>query len=107
MRKRESIQKWAFVLAIVSLVCVIPSLVMAETVEVTGIVYAAAWDDNDNVTAVVIEVDNGENMLVTNSGKGGELLKLDDGTQVKANGSISITEDGIRSITVSKYSILE
>lgn len=104
--KKKSWLQVVCLLAMVTLVCV-PSL-FAETdeVEITGTVYAIDRDENNNVTAAVLATDEGEEIVVVNSGKGMELLLLDEKT-VKATGMIAKDEDGNKTITVTKYIILE
>jgi len=94
------------VLTMVTLVCV-PSLFAAtDEVEITGTVYAIDRDENNNVTAVLIVTDEGEEIVIANSGKGMELLLLDEKT-VKATGMVAKDEDGNKTITVNNYIILE
>ena len=104
--KRRSWLQLVCVLAMVTLLCV-PSLFAAtDEVEITGTVYAIDRDENSNVTAVVLATDDGEEIVVINSGKGIELLQLDEKT-IKATGIIAKDEDGNKTITVAKYIILE
>ena len=104
--KRRSWLQLVCVLAMVTLLCV-PSLFAAtDEVEITGTVYAIDRDENSNVTAVVLATDDGEEIVVVNSGKGMELLQLDEKT-VKATGMIANDVDGNKTITVTKYIILE
>ena len=60
------------ILAIVVLMGTMPLFAATEEVEITGTVFAAEWDANDNVTAVVIATEEGEEIAVANSGKGME-----------------------------------
>jgi hypothetical protein len=94
------------VLAIVVLMGTLPLFAATEEVEISGTVFAAEWDANDNVTAVVIATEEGEEIAVVNSGKGMELLKLDE-KNVRATGSIGMDEEGRKTITVTKYIIQE
>jgi hypothetical protein len=94
------------VLAIVVLVGILPLLAATEEVEISGTIFASEWDANDNVTAVVIATEEGEEIAVVNSGKGMELLKLDE-KNVRATGSIAMDEEGRKTITVTKYIIQE
>ncbi len=79
---------------------------IAQTVTVTGVVYADDWDDNDNVTAVVIETEDGEEYGISTDGKGKELLKLED-KRVELTGTVSEHGEGEKTITVTTYRILE
>jgi len=94
------------ILAIVVLMGALPLFAAAEQVEITGTVFAAEWDANDNVTAVVIATEEGEEIAVANSGKGVELLKLEE-KNVKATGSIVTDGEGRKTITITKYIIQE
>jgi hypothetical protein len=94
------------VLAIVVLVGILPLLAATEEVEISGTVFASEWDANDNVTAVVIATEEGEEIAVVNSGKGMELLKLEE-KNVRATGSIAMDGEGRKTITVTKYIIQE
>ncbi len=104
--RKESLLRMLFVFAIIALVCAVPLLAAAEEVEITGTVLASEWDANDNVTGVVIATDEGEEIVVSKSGKGMELLKLDEKT-VKATGMIAMDQDDNKTITVTRYVILQ
>jgi hypothetical protein len=94
------------ILAIVSLMGAVQLFAATEEVEIAGTVFASEWDANDNVTAVVIATEEGEEIAVSNSGKGKELLKLEE-KNVKATGSIVTDEEGRKTITITKYIIQE
>jgi hypothetical protein len=94
------------VLAIVVLMGSLPLFAATEEVEISGTVFASEWDANDNVTAVVIATEEGEEIAVVNSGKGMELLKLEE-KNVRATGSIAMDEEGRKTINVTKYTIQE
>jgi hypothetical protein len=94
------------VLAIVVLTGTLPLFAATEEVEISGTVFATEWDANDNVTAVVIATEEGEEIAVVNSGKGMELLKLEE-KNVRATGSIAMDEEGRKTINVTKYTIQE
>ncbi len=94
------------VLAIVVLMGSLPLFAATEEVEISGTVFASEWDANDNVTAVVIATEEGEEIAVVNSGKGMELLKLEE-KNVRATGSIVMDEEGRKTINVTKYTIQE
>ncbi len=94
------------VLAIVVLMGSLPMFAATEEVEISGTVFASEWDANDNVTAVVIATEEGEEIAVVNSGKGMELLKLEE-KNVRATGSIAMDEEGRKTINVTKYTIQE
>ena len=94
------------VLAIVFLVGTLPLFAATDEIEISGTIFAAEWDANDNVTAVVIATEEGEEIAVVNSGKGMELLKFEE-KNVRATGSIAMDEEGRKTITVTKYMIQE
>jgi hypothetical protein len=94
------------ILAIVVLMGTMPLFAATEEVEITGTVFAAEWDANDNVTAVVIATEEGEEIAVANSGKGMELLKLEE-KNVKASGSIVTDEEGRKTINITRYIVQE
>ena len=94
------------VLAIVMLMATLPIFAAAEEVEITGTVFAYEWDANDNVTAVVIATEEGEEIAVSPSGKGVELLKLEE-KNVKATGSIGTDEEGRKTINITRYIVQE
>ena len=104
--KKKSWLQVLCVLAMVTIVCVTSSFAATDEVEITGTVYAIDRDENNNVTTVVLATDEGEEIVVVKSGKGMELLTLDEKT-VKATGVIANDEDGNKTITVTKYTILE
>ena len=72
------------ILAIVALMGRLPLFAATEEVEIAGTVFASEWDAKDNVTAVVIATEEGEEIAVSPSGKGTELLKLEE-KNVKAD----------------------
>ncbi|UCG12523.1 MAG: hypothetical protein JSU72_18870 [Deltaproteobacteria bacterium] len=94
------------VLGIVMLMATLPIFAATEEVEITGTVFATEWDANDNVTAVVIATEDGEEIAVSPSGKGMELLKLDE-KNVKATGSIVTDEEGRKTINITRYIVQE
>ncbi len=104
MLKKRSLLLVCCVLAIFALVCAPTLFAATDEVEISGTILASEWDANDNVTAVVIATDEGEEIVVSNLGKGAELLKLDE-KSVKATGLIVTDEDGRKIITVTKYMI--
>ncbi|MGD8917042.1 MAG: hypothetical protein PVH35_10630, partial [Syntrophobacterales bacterium] len=63
-------------------------------------------DANDNVTAVVIATEEGEEIAVAASGKGMELLKLEE-KNVKVTGSVVTDEEGRKTVNITKYIIQE
>ena len=77
-----------------------------EEVEIAGTVFASEWDAKDNVTAVVIATEEGEEIAVSNTGMGKELLNLEE-KNVKATGSLVTDEEGRKTITITKYIIQE
>ena len=94
------------VLAIVALMGSLPMFAATEEVEIAGTVFASEWDANDNVTAVVIATEEGEEIAVSHSGKGMELLKLEE-KNVKASGSIVTDQEGRKTINITKYIVQE
>jgi len=94
------------ILAIVALMSAVQLFAATEEVEIAGTIFASEWDANDNVTAVVIATEEGEEVAVAKSGKGMELLKLEE-KNVKATGSIVTDEEGRKTITITKYIIQE
>ena len=105
MRKNSLLQLLGLV-TIITLVCTTPIFAATEDVEITGTVFVSEWDANNNATAVVIATEEGEEIVVSNSGKGMELLKLDE-KSVTATGTIAIAENGTKTIKVTKYMINE
>ena len=102
MLRKKILLRVLCVLAIVTLLGAVPLFAATEEVEIIGTVFGTAWDTNDNATAVVIATDDGEEIAVSNSGKGTELLKLEE-KNVKASGFIAQDEGGMKTITVNKY----
>ena len=94
------------ILAIVALMGRLPLFAATEEVEIAGTVFASEWDANDNVTAVVIATEEGEEIAVSPSGKGMELLKLEE-KNVKATGSIVTDQEGRKTIKITKYIVQE
>jgi len=106
MLRKKTLLRVLCVFAIVTLLGAVPLFAATEEIEIAGTVWASDWDANDNVTAVVIETDEGEAIGVSTSGKGVELLKLEE-KKVMVTGSIATDKDGIKTITVTKYIIQE
>jgi hypothetical protein len=106
MLRQKTLLRVLCVLAIVTLLGAVPLFAATEEVEITGTVWASDWDANDNVTAVVIETDEGEAIGVSSSEKGVELLKLEE-KKVMVTGSIATDKDGNKTITVTKYILQE
>ena len=94
------------ILAIVALMGSSILFAATEEVEIAGTVFASEWDANDNVTAVVIATEEGEEIAVSPSGKGMELLKLEE-RNVKATGSIVTDQEGHKTINITKYIVQE
>ena len=80
------------------------NLFATEDVTIIGTVYAAAWDENENVTEAVIAC-IGREYIVINDAVGGQLLTL-DGADVKVTGVVGEDDDGNWMITVTKYEIM-
>jgi hypothetical protein len=106
MQSRKPLLRVFCLLAIITLVCSFPVYAAMDEVEVTGTVFALEWDSDDNVTAVLIATEEGEEITVSNMGKGVELLKLEEKT-VKATGRIDTDEEGRKTITVTRYMVQE
>lgn len=102
--RKKTLKGVVCVLAFITLVCAVPLLAATEEVEITGTVFATEWDADDNVTAVIIETEEGEDIAVSKSGKGMELLKLEE-MVVKATGLLVTDEDGRKTLTISRYII--
>ena len=102
MLSKKTLLRVLCVFAIVTLLGAVPLFATTEEVEIVGTVFGTAWDANDNATAVIIATEDGEEIAVSNSGKGMELLKLED-KNVKASGFIAQDEGGMKTITVNKY----
>jgi hypothetical protein len=102
MLRKKTLLRVLCVLAIVTLLGAVPLLAATEEVEIIGTVFGIAWDANDNATAVIIATEDGEEIAVSNSGKGTDLLKLEE-KNVKASGFIALDEQGMKTITVNKY----
>jgi hypothetical protein len=92
-----------FAMTTFSLVCA-TNLFAAESVTITGTVYPAAWDENDNVTEVVI-TGVGQEYIVMNNAVGEQLLRH-NGMDVKVTGILGKDNHGNRKITVTKYEIM-
>ena len=104
--RKKSLLPVLIILAFVALVSGVQLFAAAEQVEIAGTVFAAEWDAKDNVTAVVIATEEGEEIAVSNSGMGRELLNLEE-KNVKATGSLVTDEEGRKTITITKYTIQE
>ena len=102
MLRKKTLLRVLCVLAIVTSLGAVPLLAATEEVEIIGTVFGIAWDANDNATAVIIATEDGEEIAVSNSGKGTDLLKLEE-KNVKASGFIALDEQGMKTITVNKY----
>lgn len=77
----------------------------ADEVTITGTVYAAAWDENENVTAATIVAWTGEEYAIVNNAIGQQLFKLDS-KDVKATGIVGEDSEGNKTITISKYEVI-
>ena len=106
MLRKKTLLRVLIILAVVALIGTMPLLAATEEVEIAGTVFASEWDANDNVTAVVIATEEGEEIAVSNTGMGKELLNLEE-KNVKATGSIVTDEEGRKKITITKYTIQE
>lgn len=106
MLKKKILLRVLCILAIVTLLGAVPLFAATEKVEIIGTVFGTEWDANDNATAVVIATEDGEEIAVSNSGKGIELLKLEE-KNVKASGFIVLDEEGKKTITINQYVLQE
>jgi hypothetical protein len=104
--RKKTLLPVLIILAFVALVSGVQLFAATEQVEIAGTVFAAEWDAKDNVTAVVIATEEGEEIAVSNSGMGKELLNLEE-KNVKATGSLVTDEEGRKTITITKYTIQE
>jgi hypothetical protein len=104
--RKKTVLLFLGILAIAALVGSLPVFAATDEVEIAGTVFASEWDANDNVTAVVIATEEGEEIAVSPSGKGKELLKLEE-RNVKATGSIVTDQEGHKTINITKYMIQE
>ena len=105
-QRNKSLLRVICLLAIITMACSFPVFAATDEVEITGTVFALEWDSDDNVTAVLIATEEGEEITVSNMGKGVELLKLEEKT-VKATGRIDTDEEGRKTITVTRYIVQE
>ena len=102
MLRKKALLRVLCVCAIVTLLGAVPLFSATEEVEIIGTIFGTAWDANDHATAVIIATEDGEEIAVSNSGKGMELLKLEE-KNVKATGFVAQDEGGMKTITVNKY----
>jgi hypothetical protein len=80
------------------------NLFAAGAVTITGTVYPSVLDDNANPTEVVIMNEAGDFAVVDNA-TGRQLLKL-VGKDVQVFGVVKKDDQGRRTITISKYTIM-
>jgi hypothetical protein len=76
----------------------------ADETTITGALYASAWDDNANPTAVVIMNEDGD-FAVVNDAIGQQLLEL-AGKDVQVNGVMEEDNKGRRKIRVLRYTLM-
>jgi hypothetical protein len=103
---KKAMLRFLSILVIVVLMGSLPLFAATDEVEISGTIFASEWDANDNVTAVVIATEEGEEIAVAPSGKGMELLKLEE-KNVKATGSIVTDQEGRKTIKITKYIVQE
>ena len=103
---KKAMLRFLSILVIVVLMGSLPLFAATDEVEISGTIFASEWDANDNVTAVVIATEEGEEIAVAPSGKGMELLKLEE-KNVKASGSIVTDQEGRKTINITKYIVQE
>jgi len=106
LHRRKFLLRVLLVFAMLSLVSVGPLAAVTDEVELTGMIYASEWDNNGNITAVVIETEEGEEVAVSNSGKGLELLELEEKV-VTVSGMVTTDAEGHKTITITRYLIQE
>ena len=104
--RNKAMLSFVSILVMVVLMGTLPLFAATEEVEIAGTVFASEWDANDNVTAVVIATEEGEEIAVSPSGKGMELLKFEE-KNVKATGSIVTDQEGRKTINITKYIVQE
>ena len=92
--RKKVVLRFLCILTIVALMGSPILFAATEEVEIAGTVFASEWDANDNVTAVVIATEEGEEIAVSPSGKGRELVKLED-------------QEGRKTINITKYIVQE
>jgi hypothetical protein len=102
--RKKSLLSVLCLLAVISLICAFPRIATAE--QVTGTIYALEWDDNGNATAAEIVTDEGDAFIVSNGGRGSQVLEL-EGKVVTATGTITADENEQKSITISSYTVQE
>lgn len=105
-KRKSLLYVFCFLAVAGALICAVVTFAATEEVEIIGTVYASEWDANDNATAVVIFTEEGEEIAVSNLGKGLELLLLDE-KNVKATGRITTDENERKTITISSYTVQE
>lgn len=87
-----------------SVVCA-TNVFAADKVTITGTVYSAAWDENDNVIAATIVAGTGEEYAIVDNAAGKELLKLEYKV-VKASGVIGEDSEGNKTFSVTNYEVM-
>jgi hypothetical protein len=103
--KRSSLIVGLFTLIFLTFIS-ITNVVLADEATIKGIVLALDWDDNDNVSAVSIISEDGEEYLVVKNANGKKFLKLVD-KDVIVTGSISEDSDGNKVIAINSFEVLE
>lgn len=93
-----------FALVLLSVVCA-TNVFAGDEVTITGTVYAAAWDENENVTAATIVAWTGEEYAIVNNAIGQQLFKL-NAEDVKATGVVGEDSEGNKTVTVTKYEVM-
>ncbi|MEW6381474.1 MAG: hypothetical protein AB1611_17990 [bacterium] len=73
---------------------------------ITGIVTAADWDEEDNISAVIIATPDEEEYLVDNNSKGEELLEFIH-RNVRATGTIRDEGDRCKIILIKSYEVVD
>jgi len=74
-------------------------------VDLTGIVTAFDWDDDDNVTRVSICADDDEEYVVDDDRRGHELLDCVR-AEVTVHGTTYLDDRGTRCLQVVKYTLI-
>jgi len=75
-----------------------------KTITITGFVDPV--DEDDSESGVVISTDNDEEYLVDQNKQGRRLLNL-LGERIKAEGTVTRTEDGENQISITAFEVLE
>lgn len=103
-RNKRSLISGLCALVLLCVVCA-ANVCAADQVTITGTVYAAAWDDKDNVTAATIVAGTGEEYTIVDNAAGKELFKLDFKV-LKVSGVIGEDSEGNKTLTITNYEVM-